>query len=687
MSGDDIRVIETSLNKADVTGLAEHLVVDLPISTVAGLIETSTGYIIGIFHQYAHYGIGRTIHSTNQLKSFGLEVTDTPRALKGRQQIHHPDGYVIPLSIRNGLPYMDMSPPTDNDLEAHPHVFFTSDDTWDPNSLDDEYLPADVVLTDDEQTPTFGWDELDKYGEFLNRECDIYDVQIIHHDPEQHHQDFDNYVDNCLREVRLNNVNPKQHDFNRLKPKFGFVPANRIQKTIENTTQFCRLDNRFPLRKHFKSRFPAANIPRRNEIVATDTFFSDIAAHDDGITGHGGAKMVQLYTGVKSLITAVYPMKTETEMPGTLLDFIRKFGAPNALFSDNAKVEVSKTVKTILRMYATDDLQSEPHHQHQNPAERRIQDVKKVSNTIMDRTGTPPQYWLLCLLYTIFLLNRLSTESLAWSTPYECAFGQKPDISALLAFRWWEPVYYKGDGSFPNTKEFTGRVVGIAEHQGDAMTWLVLDDVTLQVMPKSEIRSALDLSSPNFRAEIAAYESRLPSDGGEISTTIQSVSDLMGHADPSSLNLPKFSPEELTGLTFIRQMDDGQKYRATIVKKINDMDAQNHEKIKFLLKVGDGELEEIIDYIELSAIVEAQHQEEKDNPEFAWVFKDVIGHQGPLRPTHPEYKGSSYNVLVQWEDGSETYEPLDVIIKDDPVSVAKYAAEKKPHQHPRLETH
>ena len=49
-----------------------------------------------------------------------------------------------------------MSPPTDNDLEAHPHVFFTSDDTWDPNSLDDEYLPADVVLTEDEQTPTFG---------------------------------------------------------------------------------------------------------------------------------------------------------------------------------------------------------------------------------------------------------------------------------------------------------------------------------------------------------------------------------------------------------------------------------------------------------------------------------------------------------------------------------------------------
>lgn len=57
------------------------------------------------------------------------------------------------------------------------------------------------------------------------------------------------------------------------------------------------------------------------------------------------------------------------------------------------------------------------------------------------------------------------------------------------------------------------------------------------------------------------------------------------------------------------------------------------------------------------------------------IFKEIKGHQGPLRKTHPEYKGSAYNVLVQWEDGSETYEPLDEMIKDDPVSIASYAVE------------
>jgi hypothetical protein len=98
-------------------------------------------------------------------------------------------------------------------------------------------------------------------------------------------------------------------------------------------------------------------------------------------------------------------MKSESKMTGTLLDFIRKLEAPNALFSDNAKVQIGKTAQSTLRIYCIDDMQSEPHHQHQNPAERRIQDVKKVSRQIMDRTGTPASFWILSLLHTTYILN------------------------------------------------------------------------------------------------------------------------------------------------------------------------------------------------------------------------------------------------------------------------------------------
>ena len=67
----------------EVTGLAEHSVAEHPISTVSGPIETSSGPIIGLSHQYANLGTGTTIHSTNQLKSFVLEVIHTLHILGG----------------------------------------------------------------------------------------------------------------------------------------------------------------------------------------------------------------------------------------------------------------------------------------------------------------------------------------------------------------------------------------------------------------------------------------------------------------------------------------------------------------------------------------------------------------------------------------------------------------------------
>jgi hypothetical protein len=117
-------------------------------------------------------------------------------------------------------------------------------------------------------------------------------------------------------------IGTKQHD--PIGPNFAFIPEERIQKTIDHTTQFAHMDTRLPLRKHFnfKSRFPAANVSRLNETVAMDTFFFDVPALYDGIMGHGGTTMLQIYCGCDSQLTAVFPMKTEREMARTLKDFI-----------------------------------------------------------------------------------------------------------------------------------------------------------------------------------------------------------------------------------------------------------------------------------------------------------------------------------------------------------------------------
>ena len=140
LSGSNVRVLEQHpTNKADVSGIGDALIEDVPICTVAGVIQTTFGPIVGIFHQYAHYGKGTSIHSVNQLGAFGLDVNEKPKSIPGgKQRIVTPEGFVIPLAIRRGLAYMDMYPPSDEELEKYPQVTFTSDAEWDPSSLDCE---------------------------------------------------------------------------------------------------------------------------------------------------------------------------------------------------------------------------------------------------------------------------------------------------------------------------------------------------------------------------------------------------------------------------------------------------------------------------------------------------------------------------------------------------------------------
>ena len=132
-------------------------------------------------------------------------------------------------------------------------------------------------------------------------------------------------------------------------------------------------------------------------------------------------------------------MASEHELPNTLYDFIREYWAMEGLKSDNAKSETSSSMEDIFRMYQIKDRQSEPHYQHQNPIERRIQDLKRMVHGIMDRVGCPPGYWLLCILYVIGLLNVLTNSK--GFIPLTVVTGYQTDISPYLDYHFWQEVF------------------------------------------------------------------------------------------------------------------------------------------------------------------------------------------------------------------------------------------------------
>ena len=152
---------------------------------------------------------------------------------------------------------------------------------------------------------------------------------------------------------------------------------------------------------HFKSRFPAFNIPHRNEPVATDTIFSDTPSIDSSVT------MAQSFVDKDSPVSDVYPMPSSKQFIHSLEDIIRFRGAMSKLISDYAQVEVSNKVKDILRMYHNYKL----YHQNQNHSEWCNRTIKAWTNTTLNRTGAPANCWLLCMSYVCYLLDPNSCES------------------------------------------------------------------------------------------------------------------------------------------------------------------------------------------------------------------------------------------------------------------------------------
>ena len=59
----------------------------------------------------------------------------------------------------------------------------------------------------------------------------------------------------------------------------------------------------------------------------------------------------------------------------------------------------------------------------------------------MDHTNSPNYLWYHATTYSAYLLNHTASKRLAWKTPMERAFGVTPDISSLLQYAFYEPIY------------------------------------------------------------------------------------------------------------------------------------------------------------------------------------------------------------------------------------------------------
>ena len=142
----------------------------------------------------------------------------------------------------------------------------------------------------------------------------------------------------------------------------------------------------------------------------------------------------------------------------------------------------------------------------------------------MNRSGAPANCWLLCLIYVCYLLNHIACAAVDGKIPLFALTGITPDISIILLFTFYQPVFYAiHDQHFPSeSEEWAAYWVGSGEHCGDAMTHKLLDHETQKIIYRSAVRPQKS-STPNHG---------LAPHGGEVSTS----------SDPSEAKISYGSP-------------------------------------------------------------------------------------------------------------------------------------------------
>ena len=384
-------------------------------------------------------------------------------------------------------------------------------------------------------------------------------------------------------------------------------------------------------------------------MVATDTIFSDTPAVDNGST------CAQIFVGMDTLVTDAYGFKSDGEFVSTLEDNIRKWGAMSKLVNNRAQSELSNKVLDILRNYTIDDWQSEPYHKHQNPNKRRYQTVKQHTNAALDKSGAPPKAWLLALLYAIFLLNQVASETWVgkplWNfspdsprtfPSYSCSVSGSHSIFPLatpcltpisLVFR---PIQLNDWGDLSVlANPFVTR----------SLSKFSLTTLKRSCTGLRFVRRLLSASPDwNRRAEPAGTPDFAPTPSAPTINDVPTSTEIVRSPTRDKSNGTKqhmsiIAPDDLLTRTYLTEPDEtGQRFRAKIVEKIVSLEEgleQHPDRNKFLVRFeGTDRLDELVAY---NQVLEALESDLLDPDEQLWSFKDIIAHESPLTRDSPSY--------------------------------------------------
>ena len=679
-----------------------------------------------------------TLVNPNQLRHFGVRVQDNPMSSRPLSIITENNEFCMELAIEGTIVFAETRTPTLKELNECPHVQLTSSSPWIPSqvkfpgssmSLEDEvggmrYLSGVKahheiecqLLEQEEDVTCFSL-------ESINRRIASMKVAVVEEAKLPEALVRDESVDPGSADV------PELHTFQSsdrhtdvspadLSERWNISIATAIQ-TLKKTTQKFLRSAVLPLAR----RYRADRVFERKTLAgswSTDTM-------DGRSKSLEGNRYAQVFAN-KAYFSRIYPMDSKSKAGDALRLFCQELGVPEKLTFDGSKEQNGKGTEFMrqIRRHDIDYHVTEADLHNQNPAEGVIREIRRKWYRVMIRKRVPEPLWDYGVRWVseTSSLTHTSAGGLNGCIPITQVTGETADISEYLDFGFYDEVWYKDNAGLSPYEP--GRWLGVSHRTGRLMCYHVLTQKgtvisrsTVQRVTNLEkqtmsVKDIFNKFDEGIRIKLKTIDRGYigdkpdPKDWADLIDEDEDFREeferVFNNEDipEADDNTPEVLNDTYVNMEIALPHDESGPQYAKVTKRLRDangipigtandnpfLDTRVYE-VEYL----DGRR----DALSANIIAENLFAQVDDEGNRFVLLDSIADHRvngsqvtkDQAKQMHGEKKGfarvattKGWEILLQWKDGSSTWESLKDVKECYPVQMAEYALQKKISKEP-----
>mmetsp|Transcript_38822 Transcript_38822/g.82849 ORF Transcript_38822/g.82849 Transcript_38822/m.82849 type:complete len:728 (-) Transcript_38822:475-2658(-) len=502
----------------DVNGFHGDLetISDVPVATCATVWQHHSGRrFLLIFHETLYFGdsMDHSLINPNQMRDFGIDVWDNSYD-KERDFGIVADDILIPFETEGSTIFFETFLPTQDDLEKLPQIVLTSEEEWDPLTVNMQRKPSKWI--DDNELMIKEMNRNSRNN--VPRDDEIFETDVLLSQGINGLSISEQALaERAVKSVRVNSKEViSKHRHSKHTPehisRLFNVGLNKALEIMNATTQQAIRQAVHPLERRYKT-LPDLNKKRLDRRWGMDRIHSNVKS----LNQNTGAFILS-----NGQFTQCYPTRTNSGKDAgvSLQTFCEDVGVPTRLKVDGAKCfegDATHFKEVVYKNRIDLTFAEAGRHYELQKVDTDIMELKRRVQNKAAEKKVPRRLWDFLAVHQSKMMTFIPRGS-SGRTGHEIVTGQTPDISEYLDFDFYDLVWYLVD-KHPSTGQQNrqlARWAGVSHRIGTAMCyWLI--PVSGRPIAETTVQhvTADDMRDVNIKAQIDEFNKGSPNTSRE----------------------------------------------------------------------------------------------------------------------------------------------------------------------------